>query len=291
MNYAWQQIGDVLDANRLIRRLHLADRGLRPLVSTSTSRRWPRRNPERAFALTAPVAARVLASPNTIAYLQAQSLVPPVLTSTAHAPRARARAARLMRSLPFDATVTPHNLLARVNAGEVSAAPPKVVPPGVPTVDQAAGAAAPRACPPGSWRCSSAYRWIPEALLALAILIVLALLLTLPLRARTGRSPPDSAAAVALRLPSARALAGGRTDRARRSAKAARRPTAVDRLPNSPDFVLETTRLELPSRAPATATARPQRASRPRCATRSRCSRRARLRRRRSPRDRSTCRA
>ena len=34
-----------------------------------------------------------------------------------------------MRSLPFDATATPQNLLARVNAGEVSAAPPKVVPP------------------------------------------------------------------------------------------------------------------------------------------------------------------
>ena len=40
-----------------------------------------------------------------------------------------------MRALPFDDTVTPGNLLKRINEGEVSAAPPKQAPPGVVTVN------------------------------------------------------------------------------------------------------------------------------------------------------------
>ena len=82
----------------------------------------------------------------TVAYTQTQSLVPPVLTSTPMR-RVLRPGARLMRPLPFDATVTPTNLLTRINAGEVSAAPPKTVPPGVPTVDQAAGAGHPAGVP------------------------------------------------------------------------------------------------------------------------------------------------
>jgi len=82
MNDAWQQIGDVIAANQLIRRLHLAiaastrwyDVHLTPLAATS---------PERAFMLSAPVAGRVTASPTTITYAQTQSRVQPVVTSGA----------------------------------------------------------------------------------------------------------------------------------------------------------------------------------------------------------------
>ena len=142
MNDAWQQIGDVLAANQRIRRLHLAvgvsgcwyDHHLGPLVDAG---------PERALSITAPVAARVLVGGATVAYARSASLVPPVLTSTVMR-RVVRPGSRLMRSLPFDAVVTPGNLLARVNSGAVSAAPPKVVPPGVTRIDQAA-AAAPKA--------------------------------------------------------------------------------------------------------------------------------------------------
>ena len=106
MNDAWQQIGDVLAANQRIRSLHLAHRGVVALVRPQphAARRG---NAERAFALTAPVARRLLiGSPTTIAHLQTTSLVPPV------SPRRRCaassgRGARLMRSLPFTPAVTP----------------------------------------------------------------------------------------------------------------------------------------------------------------------------------------
>ena len=104
MNYAWEQIGDVLAANQLIRRLHFAtaistrwyDQHLTPLAAAS---------PERAFTLTAPVARRVLGSPSTIAHLQSGSRAQPALTSGAMR-RTLRPGGRLVRSLTFDASVT-----------------------------------------------------------------------------------------------------------------------------------------------------------------------------------------
>ena len=82
------------------------------------------------------------------------TLVPSVLTSTTMR-RVIRPGARLMRTLPFTATVTPTNLLERINAGEVTSAPPKTVPPGVPTVNQAGQAVEPSGAPSrGFWNCS-----------------------------------------------------------------------------------------------------------------------------------------
>src|SRR4029077_6440755 len=69
MNYAWQQIGDVLAANQKIRHLQLA---------TEVSARWydfhlpplGSANQERAFSISAPVAARVLVDASTLAVTQ-----------------------------------------------------------------------------------------------------------------------------------------------------------------------------------------------------------------------------
>ena len=123
MNDAWQQIGDVLAANRAIRHLQLAtvvsgrwyDDHLIPLAAADT---------ERAFALSGPVTGRVLVGGVTISHAQSVSLLPPVLTSTAMR-RVLRPGGRLMRTLPFAAGITPGNLLGRINDGEVSAAPPK----------------------------------------------------------------------------------------------------------------------------------------------------------------------
>jgi len=139
MNYAWEQIGDVLAANQRIRRLHLAvgvsgrwfDHHLTPLTAA---------RPERALSLLDPIAGRILVGGVTVASTRASSVVRPALTSTAMR-RATRPGGRLMRSLTFDGGVTAENLLQRVATGAVSPAPPKVVPGGVATVDAAAAAA------------------------------------------------------------------------------------------------------------------------------------------------------
>jgi hypothetical protein len=182
MNYAWQQIGDVLEGNALIRRFHLAaevstrwyDFHLLPLLAAQ---------PERTLALTAPVQAKILGSPTTVEHLRKSSRVPPVLTTTAFRRVTRPQS-RLIRTLPFNtAAATPANLLARVNAGEVTAAPPKTVPGGVVTVDDAAALAEPKGAPHWVFALLKRYPWLPWLLISLGVvlLILLGLLISLVL--------------------------------------------------------------------------------------------------------------
>jgi hypothetical protein len=179
MNSAWEQIGDVLAANQRIRRLQFAaavsarlyDNHFLPLASV---------NAERAFAVAAPVARRILVAGSTIAYTQARSLVASTLTSTALRRVIRPRS-RLMSALPFDSTASAENLLARVNSGTVSAAPPKSVPPGVVTIDQAGNAASTASGVPG-WTASllAQFPWLPTAILGAALLLALLLVMLAP---------------------------------------------------------------------------------------------------------------
>ena len=235
MDDAWQQIGDVLDANARIRRLHLA---------TDVSIRWYARHltplvaadPERAFAIAAPVAGHALVGGSTLAQRQTASLVPPVLTSTALRRVLRPQA-RLMRALPFDATAEPRNLLARVNAAEVSAAPPKVVPPGVATVDQAADAAEPQGVPRWVLELLSRFPWLPLAVVVLGHRCSCVLLLfAAPLGLALAVGLPLLAALVALAFLLRRWQRAH--ERARSLSEAGQTPEAVDQLPQSPDFVL-----------------------------------------------------
>ncbi len=234
MNDAWQQVGDVLKANSLIRRLHLAaavssrwyDRHLTPLAAAQ---------PERTFALTAPVQSRVMASPTTIAHTRAASLVPPSLTSTAMRRVLRPQG-RLMRRLPFDASVTPANLLERVNAGEVSAAPPVAVPPGVITVEEVTKAAQPSAASTPLLGELARYPWLAWLLIALGVIALVVLVLVLPvgLGLALGLAILAALAFLAWQLwnwkaEAAPALALGEADQT---------PAAVAELPNNPTFTL-----------------------------------------------------
>ncbi len=234
MNYAWEQIGDVLAANQRLRQLQLATEAsavwfnghVKPLAAA---------NAERTISLLAPVANRVVANKQTIAFAQTTSFVPPVLTSTAMRRVLRPRA-RLMRQLPFDAVATPANLLTRINAGEVSAAPPKTVPPDLPTVDQAAGAATPSGVPTWLLGILTKYPWLPYAVLALAILLAVILLIALPMPKALLAAVVVGGALLAVffllqKWQTADAPAAN-------LAEDNQTPSSIDNLPKNPNFVL-----------------------------------------------------
>jgi hypothetical protein len=234
MDYAWQQIGDVLAANQKIRHLQLAaevsgrwyDFHLTPLASG---------NQERAFSISAPVAARVLVGGSTTAFTQSASLVAPALTSTAMRRVIRPNA-RLVRLLPFTANVTPNNLLARVNAGAVSPAPPKTVPPALPTVNQGAGAAHPQGVPTWILNALATYPWLPYALLLAALLLAVLLLLLLPFPAGLIAAVVVGGVLAGLALL---LLRWQQADAPARSiSEANQTPASVATLPHSPNFVL-----------------------------------------------------
>jgi hypothetical protein len=136
MNAAWEQVGEVLEANRRIRYAQFAretafiwhERHLRPLMTTQT---------DKFFQLAAPLQKRVVAGGSTVFHHVRTSRVQTAAVSAAFRRMSRPRA-RLVVSLPFEPERAPvAAVVSRINSGEVSAAPPKQVPAGVLTVDEA----------------------------------------------------------------------------------------------------------------------------------------------------------
>lgn len=132
MDAAWAQVGDVLEAQRKIRfgqlGLQVSEvwhaRHFEPLLQ---------RDQQRGLMLIAPLNARIVRQGSTMTHALRRSVVQPTLTSTAfrRAIRPRGRTARMATA---DGTPTPTTLVARVNRREVSAAPPRPVPPGALTI-------------------------------------------------------------------------------------------------------------------------------------------------------------
>ncbi len=143
MNAAWEQVGDVLEANRRIRFAQFAretafrwhERHLKPLLTVQT---------EKFFHMAAPLQKRVVADGATVFHRVRTSRVQPAAVSAAFRRMARPRA-RLVASLPFDAQRAPvAAVVSRINDGKATAAPPKQVPAGVLTVDEAIRVVSPR---------------------------------------------------------------------------------------------------------------------------------------------------
>jgi hypothetical protein len=239
MNYAWEQIGDVLQANQNLRRLHFATAAASRLYARNLN--TASADPARVLSLTAPVASRVLFSGVTVASMRASTvaptLVPPTLTSTVFR-RVLRPGGRLMRSLPFTATATPTNLIQRINAGEVTSAPPKTVPPGVVTVDQAVNAVLPTGVPAAVLVWLKQFPWLPWAVLIAAILLALILFIVLG---------PFAGIVAALVVVGAgisvfRLLQGWAADEQASAAvsQAGQTPAGVASYPTSSNFVLST---------------------------------------------------
>jgi hypothetical protein len=246
MTAAWQQVGDILEANQRIRRFQMSRRvafawhetDLRPLATASAA---------RSLSVTAPVHARIAAArlnssePGARALndeklslkgLIARSAVPPVLLSPALR-RAVRPGGRLVRSLPFTEAARPGDLIDRVNRGDVLPAPRKETPAGVVTdaavIDSLAAPAVPR------WLVAIVRRMPWIAWVPLLILILVALLLL-----RAGASWAIAGAWIALG-----AVASAWLQRLAQSIRRAdaldnvdRPPSAVDAVPARSSFVV-----------------------------------------------------
>jgi hypothetical protein len=129
MAAAWEQIGDVLEANRRIRFGHLArevagSMHRRHLAASATD------DPGRVLAITAPVHARIVSDAVTVAHGISTSVVARGPLSAAMRRIARP-GSTVMRAL--GRKELPRRMLAHVAVGKAVAARPKSAPPGVPT--------------------------------------------------------------------------------------------------------------------------------------------------------------
>ncbi len=175
MDSAWEQIGKVLEAQKRIWRGQFGllvsqiwyDRHIQPTVGVSR---------QQTLLLMAPLNKRVLTGGATVHFAMEGSYLAPAMTSAALRRIVRPRG-RLMNSLPFDERRPAARLIERVNADEVSAAPPKVAPPGVVTPDPLADQVAPSDAPPAVLDWLRRYSRLPLLVLLAAILIALLALL------------------------------------------------------------------------------------------------------------------
>jgi hypothetical protein len=178
MQAAWEQIGDVIEANRRIRLAQLA---------RETAWTWHARHlvplakvrPERALAITAPAQGHVVMDQRTVRFRRVQSPLAPAASSVVMR-RITRPGARTMRGMPFDAARTPANLYARINANEVSVAPARVTPPALPTVDRAADGVAPKNASPFLLNWMERTPSLPGIMLGAAVVLALCAVILLP---------------------------------------------------------------------------------------------------------------
>ena len=133
MDAAWEQVGDIIEANRKLRQAQLAkevawiwyDRHLRPLLQT---------HEERAFLVMAPVQRRVMAHGLTVHHQVDRSIVPRAILSPTWRRITRPRD-YIAKKLGFDTPAGLEDLITRINNSAISAAPPKVTPDTLPNVE------------------------------------------------------------------------------------------------------------------------------------------------------------
>ena len=177
MKAAWDQIGDVLEANKRIREAQLAQaaaltwwkKHLLPLKEKK-SNRW--------LSIASPVHARVISTGLTIAHQKKESRLTAATTSVNMRKLLRPRG-KFVKRVNFDEDRNLDNLITRINTGEVSAAPPRLAPEGAQSLNDLAEAAQPPL--PGfilDWL--KRYPWLKWLPLILALIILLFIIIFPP---------------------------------------------------------------------------------------------------------------
>lgn len=233
MEAAWQQVGKVLEGNQKIRYGQMAKLVSQVWHSRELSR-FNARAPEQFLTITAPVQRRLMTDGITIRHQISRSTVPTATLSKQMRQALRPRA-RVTRLVGFDQDRPAAQLLKRVNRGDVSATPPKVIAPQLPEGKDLSQQFQPDDIAPDWLDLLARSPWLRFLPLALAVLIVLLLLVS-------------GAGVVMVIIAGAGLIAGSiwlmrRVESIQRRADAAtaidsetRRPERVDELPASPDF-------------------------------------------------------
>ena len=229
MDAAWDQVGDIIEANRKIRQAVLA----REVSTIWHSRQLGPLNekaPARGLMLSAPLQRRVISDGATVYHTIGQSLVPRAALSPATRRILRPRD-HIAKRLDLTAAEAASELITKINEKTITPAPPKTVPEDLPTVEDVADGLQPVGVPPGFREWLQKNPLVPSVLLALAIILALLALAFSPLL-----SVAILAAGVAsffwLRQIAATA---GVADAILPEGNA---PDVIDALPNFPDFEL-----------------------------------------------------
>ncbi|VAW76527.1 hypothetical protein MNBD_GAMMA12-3968 [hydrothermal vent metagenome] len=227
MDAAWEQVGDIIEANRRIRRAQLAkevsfiwyNKQLKPLKTLST---------QRSLIMMAPLQRRVIANGLTVRSTLTRSAIPRAAFSSGVRRIIRPRD-QIAAVLGFDNPKGPEQLIEKINTGEISAAPPRVTPDDLPVVDEISEKLSPDGLPKAVIDWSRQYPWVKWLLLLFIVALfftAIAWPISLMLIAVTG---------VLVRWLFLQEQQAEVADAALPQGSA---PEVVDQLPNFPDFAI-----------------------------------------------------
>ena len=232
MKAAWDQVGEVLEANKRIREAQLAkivsevwyETHLQP-IKQKYAGKW--------LSVAAPVHNRVVSKGLTVFYQKKESKLSTAVTSINMRKALRPRG-KLIKRLPFDNIIKPDNLIDRINEGEVTAAPPIVTPEGIQTPEDIADAVRPTHIPDAIIDLLQRYPWIKWIPLILALVILIVIILFPPAWLLIGIELLIVAGLVYLYFLFSKWTA--QVETADSILEENQTPESVDDLPNSPDF-------------------------------------------------------
>lgn len=234
MDAAWDQVGDVLEANRQIRLAQLAkitanswyQKQVLPLQQISH---------DKILFMTVPVQKRVISQGITVSHRIKQSPVTPALTSAPLRRMLRPNG-RLQKLSAFDERIHSNNLITRVNDGIVTAAPPHVIPATLPSLDNLSQDAQPKDVPSWLLDLLKRYPFIPYLLLALTLVLIVVLAIIGASAGIWAVAAAVSAGLLWAYRAAQRLIA--QTNQADSVSETGQTPAAVDAMPSSSNFVL-----------------------------------------------------
>ena len=229
MDAAWEQVGDVLAANRRIRLAQVAKAAsfawysgqLKPLRNLSA---------ERSLVLTAPVQRRVLADGVNVRHQITQSMVPRAALSPPLRRLLRSRD-HVTKRLGFNGPLGAEGLIGRINDGEISAAPPRETPGDLPTLEKLSEGLSPANPLGGLPDYFTRNPWLRWVLLALLLLVSVLLALLSLVGGLLLAAVAIAAFAWVSRLETRQKVATAVLPEGNS-------PSVIDGLPNFPDFTI-----------------------------------------------------
>lgn len=173
---AWQQVGEVIEANNKIRFAQVA----KEVSDRLYIKHLKNLTPDKQFTFTAPVYKRVIYKSLTLQTQVEQSRIPAAVSSGVFRKIVRPGSA-VMKKLTFSDKKTVNNIASRINIDEdnkdkVIVAPSRIDPEGAITLTEIANQFKPKGLPPAieRWlRELKAFKYIPFILVAILILIIL----------------------------------------------------------------------------------------------------------------------
>jgi len=181
MKAAWDQIGEVLEANKKIRQGQLS-KVVSEIWYNAHLKPIQEKRADKWLQVSSPVHKRVLAETSSdgeklTVFAQKKASKLTLAATSVNMRKVLRPNGKIAKRLSLDETNNLDNLITRINTGEVSAAPPKVTPEGLQTAEDIADAAKPSNVPDFILDLLERFRWIKWVPLILALIIALILVL------------------------------------------------------------------------------------------------------------------